>query len=60
MTWDQILVLLIVLAALAYIARRYWISFNKNNKGCCSGCGCECGGKSPLKEHPNCCSIDEL
>ncbi len=54
MDWQTVIVVLIILAALAYIARRGFSRLNsfranKNNASCATGCG-SCGGE---KSTPN-------
>ncbi|MGI8654687.1 MAG: FeoB-associated Cys-rich membrane protein [Pyrinomonadaceae bacterium] len=54
MDWQTIIVALIILAALAYTARRGLARFNSfraNNSSCTTGCG-SCGGSEKPVTNP--------
>ncbi len=53
MTWDNILVLLIVLAAVIYVIRRYRMGGGDN----CKGCSCGCGTAVQPKKNATCCDM---
>jgi FeoB-associated Cys-rich membrane protein len=53
MTWQLPLVLLIVAAASAYLARRAWRTwFGAKTRGCGGGCGCANAAGSPNPNAP--------